>query len=263
MRHFSFFRSIFCALIGCFFWGVSFQAVALDTSVIENPYLFAAKSKSKQKKKKAKPSIDPESSESVRSGKTVGASLRMGYFLSEIFGTGVEGFVNTGPKFQLGFLAVVGVSDLKGGSDFKDNDFLELVKYEASGDFCALQGRYFFTDSFSLVGGIGYRKIKINIQMAAKETDDVFNQKVDISNITANVDIGNIWTWPNGFFVGADWVGLVIPLSKSYTVKTETTGQNATQEINDAIQKVGVENGESLGGRMLYQFLFATVGFSL
>lgn len=227
----------------------------------EAPPKKVIKKKKKSKKKSSKKPIDLTTSEGARSQKTLGPALRAGYFLSEIFGVGGEAVFNLSPKVQFGLLTMVGVTDLKSGGSFKENNVLTLQTYEASGDLYALQGRYYFTDTFNLVCGVGYRKIKINIVMISNSTETSYNQQIDVSNITGNVAIGNIWTWPSGFFIGADWIGLVMPLSKSYSVKTDSSGSTDTQEIHDAMQDIGIQYGEDLGGKSLYQLVNLSVGF--
>jgi len=234
--------------------------------------LLAKTMKSKNKKKNVpqseseavpvdSPSVDHDdgSSRYARSGKSGEVGLRYGNVIGGLVGGGVDGFMFHSSGVHFGGVFYSASKDLA-DSLKEDETTVRLTKAIAEGRLVLLQARYFFGNSFHLGGGLGQRQIKAILAAESTVTSDKVAIEVEVNSWVAQLAFGNTWYWNNGFFVGADWIGYVVPLSSSRSVSSSATGavSASLQDIHDS----GEDLGDALGKTSSAMTLVLNVGYA-
>lgn len=229
--------------------------------------LSAAQTRRPQKTKaapKVTKSSPDDPSELVRTFKSYGVALRAGNFAGGIIGGGLEAYMNSGAQWQYGMLALYGQHDLT--KEF-DKDASEVVgsvntdKFLVTGSLVLLQARYFFTNSFGVTAGLGYRGIGVDYKI----TDETQNStwvggEVNANTFVANIALTSGWAWASGFTIGCDWVGLSYPLYGITKSTVEVSG-----DISDSIddfQDSSDKFANDLGNVQSLQFLLVSIGYT-
>jgi hypothetical protein len=85
---------------------------------------------------------------------------------------------------------------------------------------------YYFGNSFYVNAGLGLRtyKVDVSLENAVVGAGDV-KESVSTSNLGLDVGIGNRWQW-SGFWLGVDWAGYFLPVTKSGDDKVNVSGAN-------------------------------------
>jgi hypothetical protein len=177
-------------------------------------------------------------SEQARSEKSFFALGKAGFALGAIPGAGLEGGYNLNAQSQI--LA----SYNRGEIDLKDE--MSTSRYSPTYTKALVvsqeldaQYRRFFGNSFNLIGGLGYRQIDIDVEAYDVVGKGSYTTRTD--SFVAITSIGNLWTWDNGFSLGARWIGVSVPLSSSsessYNEDGLLVNKEEVEDLNDKIGK--------------------------
>lgn len=225
-------------LASAFIWlPVSITPEAHGQKISKKNQKKSKRTKKKRKKRKKAPSHHGESW-AARSKFKYGVGLGPATSgMGGVGGTVFEGFYLQSPGMQWGLSYFTGTYNLE--TD-EDPNFI-LNEASVSGSLALARLRYFMGNSFYITASVGQRSIEATIDV---ESTTAVNQIIITSNsssIVAGLNIGNAWTWDNGFTLNADWFGYYVPLSSSYTSSTTTRGDVT------AAQQVFAEEAETLG----------------
>lgn len=198
--------------------------------------------------------------DSPLSDKNIGVGFRMGLIFDPIVGSGLDAYYILNQKLQLGLYYAFGKNDFK--DELTRDDEPNIVLHEASGSatVALVYGRFFFLRSLNFIGGIGRRTMTIKFDI-----EDIYqSQRIDTAVKSTSLifygGISNIWSWHNGFFIGADWLTLSIPFTSK--TATLTSGNVTSREINE-IQKDGEDLGKEIGKSIRYGLLILSIGFQI
>lgn len=206
------------------------------------------------------PNKDIDSSAYARSIKTAGVALRYGFIIGAFTAPGLDVFMHHGSDWEFGGLYETGSKDFKSELASTGTPFVELAKAEIAATIIAAYGRYYVGDSFYLVGMGGYRTIDLNIDVRSTISNDAISATINVKNTFVGLNIGNVWAWSNGFFVGADWIGLMFPLTNTVETSVKVTGTE-TSDIA-AFRATSEDSGRTLGSSIIGQVLVGSIGFS-
>lgn len=177
------------------------------------------------------------SSRAARTHDTAGVEALYTPLSDFVLRYGARGVYQLMPDLQLGLTFLTGSEKLKGVSDAGT-----AVLTEATISGLALYGeaRYFIGNSFSVSSGLGYRTANITYRIEDRSFGFYIDGKLNISSIVIPLFIGNHWTWDNGFTIGCDWAGVMIPIAGSSSASTEgNLGDDSVKQVNDAVVDVG------------------------
>lgn len=136
---------------------------------------------------------------------------------------------------------------LSGSQDFKDKvgeiEGATVTAADGSAMMFSVNGRYFFGNSFSVFGGLGYRTATINMGVKTNTTLISVDSTVTATNIIMFLGLGNHWIFENGLTIGCDWAAMSIPItsSSSYTQTTTGLSSNEAEDIEKSSADLGVK----------------------
>jgi hypothetical protein len=158
-------------------------------------------------------------------------------------GAGLELLHARNPSLQYGLLLMTGGTDLRDRVD--DNDAVELERFAATGQLALARVRYFPGNNFFLSAGAGLRRIAFEMNVADRQDAARVESSAQATSVVIAASIGNQWTWPNGFFLGADWFGYAVPVANSYSSHVDTEG-TATDDLDD-LSRIVDDSARQLG----------------
>tara|TARA_B100001094_G_C18083991_1_gene746764 strand:- start:18 stop:725 length:708 start_codon:yes stop_codon:yes gene_type:complete len=201
-----------------------------------------------------------ESSKAARENKKAAVGVKAGNTFGGIQGTGIFAHYFLSSSLQVGGQYIAGSLDI--GSDLQDQGAVSSTNSVLSGSMFALMARYYFGNSFFLSGGLGQRLIEGNLRFEEAQTVNFLELNTESSSTVAIITIGNVWSWDNGFFLGAEWLGASVPMSSGYSSKTSTNlpvaGDAEFAEIVDSAEDLAKEMGEATA----MMSLLLNIGFS-
>lgn len=201
---------------------------------------------------------ESEPSSYARSLKSGGVALRGGYIVGGVEGGGVDVFMNRGSKLQFGASYLTGSHDLS--NDLSEKNAVVTDRADVKADIYLAQCRYYFGNSFFVTGGLGQRVINVDFALHdSLDTDNRLEESLQISSTVAQIAIGNNWAWESGFFLGAEWIGYLVPLSSSKSSSVKTEG--VVSIAQDEFQKMAEDAGDSIGMLPTPQALLFSAGF--
>ncbi len=156
---------------------------------------------------------------------------------------GVGGTFMLNQDMQLGFNVLTGSDSLP---ELPEEDLVEVTQADLSGMAVYGHMRYFFGDTFYVLGGLGYRSATFDYKIEDKTSNDYLKGDLEISSVIAPIAIGNQWNWDGGLIVGVDWLTYMLALSGSSEGSTETTFGGATGADVEALNDDMVEVGDQL-----------------
>lgn len=166
-------------------------------------------------------SLDSNSpSSDARSTKEFGFAGTSGFVGGGINASGFELVHLLGAPTQLGFGYMRGTRSAVNAKAAKSNEchtagFL-TSECEHEVTLITAHVRHFLGNSFNVRLALGTEQHRINYRAKSdsQQPDEISVEKNGVDFIST-VSIGNHWTWPNGFNLGVDWVGVdLIPWSK-------------------------------------------------
>lgn len=252
-----------------------------DVTPAESSPLSDAKSEvptKKKKKRKSKKPADTTSSEMTEiTGADAGADTEprlntangirrnIGFGLNVGFiyiggGGGAETWYSPTKKLDLGLRLLTGSGKSKASGSSGLLETADLKLFNAS-----TNARFFLTESFFILGGIGYSSYSGKYGFTVASTKEEYLIPMTAGAATVSIAIGNMWKTRRGFVVGFDWIGysyLAGLKAKIADPKTEKERQTI-----DAIKLV--ENGgepkvkaQQLIARQNVYALLMTLGYS-
>ena len=72
--------------------------------------------------------------------------------------------------------------------------------------------------------GVGWRRIEGHAALAAADGSGAITSDSVVTGIEASVALASFWTWPKGFFIGVDWLGVAMPLTSVRRVSGRGSG---------------------------------------
>jgi hypothetical protein len=273
-------RSVLLATLVCL--GYPYELLARGTNISEDRIELAAASTKKKGKKKRKPgrmrkeTAEVDADQTTASDDTTrGIRSRNKYYLGGrisplyidgMLGGGFEALYILNGDVQFGGMFGYAFEDYTDrlNEDFEkdrlpgESSTIYAKSFDLSSmNFTALM-KYFVGNSFYFGAGLGYRILTFDL-ILGDEADEANELAFDLggSAITLDLMIGNQWCF-SSFCVGADWVGVVFPLSSSYETSTALSGDRG--DI-DEIQAIAEKTSEELHTAMLKSLLVLTAGF--
>jgi len=193
----------------------------------------------------------------ARAKRSFFGALRAGNFMGGIAGAGVDAGYVDGPARQFLLHVMTGATDLK--DQVRDDDVVTLERFEAQGLVVKAAARFFLGNSFHVTGGLGLRRVGFDMELVDRASTGSVTTHAEAQSIVISLDVGNVWAWDNGFFLGADWIGYSQPVTSSYRSSVETEG-TASGAIND-LSGIVDDSARELGSLASTQFLVLDVGF--
>lgn len=250
---------------------VKFLSTILMFSLIQASPTFAQATKAKSKKRTPNSSKDaganfsegeesPESNSNSRSARgygKVGADLLYTPASDFILSYGASGSYSMSSDLQVGGFFLLGNESKSFGQSDSTSSLTLDAKY--SGFAAAATGRYFFgSNSFNVMSGLGYRTAKIDYTIVDSTSTLNMDGSLSIQSVILPLFIGNRWSWPGGFTLGCDWIGVMIALSGS--AKSELSGKDSglTKLLNDKI----LEEGDRLAKTNSLTLLLTSIGWA-
>jgi hypothetical protein len=159
-------------------------------------------------------------SEATRTSKVGGIAIKGGALVLQTLGTGVEGYFNINPRFQVG-LDYYRVR----GSKAKFGWYWDPFRPTVDEHLFELYAKYFVGNSFALTGGLTYSR--------SDESFTTSDNKTEIANFNSEVyalkvGLGNYWAFDFGLTLGCEWVGAIsesLFSSSSYSYATASTAE--------------------------------------
>ena len=180
-------------------------------------------------------------------------------FMGGIVLPGVYGFWHQSPNLHIGLSYAQGAANLT--KSIPSADSLQMDKVEVSSQLASVDARYYFGNSFSILGGLFYRKIKTTLDMS---TTTIFPLSIKSSTSSAAFGpifaAGNHWTLDNGFHFGCDWIGITIPLSGSYSTQNSTSGLPSTTQV--VVEETSEKLGKTFSSSPIWTYLNLQIGYS-
>lgn len=163
--------------------------------------------------------------------KTIGLGLGGGV-MAGAFGTGIDGYYKVTKDFELGLLYFSG----KFAKSDRTSQSSEEVKVTKDGELNSghlvdgseakysvqqygIYGRYFIWNSFNTSFGLVHRRIKGIFAYDGypfQESPQHVSGAMAAGALAGLVQVGNRWSWDNGFTIGIDWIGYTIPFVQTY-----------------------------------------------
>ena len=119
--------------------------------------------------------------------------------------------------------------------------------------------RYFVWNSLNLTLLTGFRKLEWDIKASTLLGDSTIQITGDVTSTVLGLSLGNTWRFENGFFIGGDWIGYLVPLSSDDNTKTVTTG--STDEDLIEISEENKKLAEDLSKIATVQLLMFNIGW--
>lgn len=229
--------------------------LALAFLLLSTPVLAEPKRQKRQQATSELPSAG--ASADARAKRHSFGALRAGNFMGGITGTGFDaGYIHDAAR-QFFLHVMAGTADLK--DQVKDDAVVTLDHFEARGLVVKAAARFFFGNSFHVTGGVGLRRVGFDMELVDRASTGSVTTRAEARSVVISLDVGNVWAWDNGFFLGADWIGYSQPLTSSYrsSVETEGTASGAIHELSDIVD----DSARDLGSLASTQFLVLDVGF--
>jgi hypothetical protein len=133
------------------------------------------------------------------------------------------------PSWTYSLLLMTGSENL---DDEVDNtDTVVVDEFRSTAQLALLRLRWFPSPTFFVSAGAGVRRLSFHIAISDREDAGRAITEAEATSLVASTSIGNQWSWSNGFFLGADWIGYTVPLVKTYSSRVETEGA-ATDELS-------------------------------
>lgn len=180
-----------------------------------------------------------------------GGGFKGGFLFNDRPGIGGEAVYNISTRLQLGVFA--GQSEDERSQDFSRDKVgnNQVKQFDVSASLITLQGKYFLTSNLYLLGGAGVRTVK-----GSALVGDGFEEAVHFAGVESYVlqaGLGNLWIFGNGFYIGAEWGGLVQPISSKKFRSVKRSGevsQESTElgyKTEDKIFKLGQSRNFNIG----------------
>lgn len=209
------------------------------------------KSKQEVAPKATAPSI---SSAEARARHHGGAGGRLGAVSGGIGGIGGDLFAMPSSRLQLGGSLQLGSKDLVDDEEV-DTFGVEVKEGNLSAFVALAQARLFVANSFSVVGGGGVRRVALMYRATdwTNDADEVESEAV-YSSVVAMLGLGNVWSWESGFYIGADWLNVLIPLHSTKTSSSDSSG-DPDSDLRDSQEKaetLAKESGYGVTAQALF-----------
>lgn len=198
-----------------------------------------------------------DDSKGSRSLKKIGLQAMLTPVSDFFLAYGAGGTYNLSPRFQLGLQYLGGSKDML--SSFEEVNGVRTTKAMATGMAVSAFGRYFFGNSFSMFGGLGYRTANIDFAAESISSGESIAVKLDVTSIIIPIGLGNHWAWNNGFTVGVDWAIMMVPVSGTSTAST--TGSTVIAGLDDLNNDVA-ELGKTLANASTLTLCLLQLGFA-
>lgn len=181
----------------------------------------------------ASPQAESQSpSQDARQAKNYGVSGRLGGIGRGLLGLGVEGYKMTDGNLQIGGTIMAGAGDINGqvsdpAGHSSTSDTVAMFEYLVAG-----QARWFFGNSFALGAMAGYQSSQVSYGVGPSRPTSNVDGSIKGEALIIGGSIGNHWTYGNGFTIGCDWLGFMVPLVKKVSVGSR--GYNSPHDDDKA-----------------------------
>ena len=190
----------------------------------------------------------------ARLGTEVSVGARAGDFLGGITGAGLEVLLHSDDAaWQFGAIGMVGTRDVRRDLNSASDGSTSLTKALATGQLFEAEARHFFGSTFYATGGLGLRRIAYDLSVDDAIDSGSVTINAKATSLSLSLTVGNVWAWPSGFFLGADWLGVTVPLTNSYssTVSTSGSASTAAEDLGSLADAGARALGRALSTRLL------------
>lgn len=201
-----------------------------------------------------------DSSAVVRAGKRFSVGYTLGNVAGGIPGSGLEGFYHLNRQWLIGFFGTQGRADF--ADEIDPVGTVSLEKAELGISMYAINVKYFVGNSFFVRLGLGRRSIDSDLKVVDSASTQFLKLTTESDSVVTLVSLGNVWAWDNGFFIGADWIGVSVPLSSSYKFKIEHNFDSEVGSEFAAIEEDGRSLSKKMGESTAAMFLVLNLGYS-
>ncbi|MEI6399610.1 MAG: hypothetical protein WCO71_12650, partial [Pseudomonadota bacterium] len=157
-------------------------------------------------------------SQDARQTRNYGVSGRLGGVARGLLGIGVEGYKMLDGNLQIGGTVMAGGGDVSGdvsnpAGHSSTSDTVKMWETIVAG-----QARWFFGNSFALGASVGYQDSTVEYGVGPSRPTSNVDGSINGRAVFIGGSIGNHWTYDNGFTIGCDWLGFMVPIAKKVSV---------------------------------------------
>jgi GH24 family phage-related lysozyme (muramidase) len=194
-----------------------------------------AEASATKKAKRVKQDVELVKKKAKSSPSSFGAAANVGIY-SFTAGYGGETWYSPNKQMHLGIQVLTGSGERDAAKENnpdsgRPSEYIRMSIVEAD-----LKMRYFITETFYLSPSFGYAAIKGDYGVKFKEASKTYPYKS--SMVLANIGIGNLWTFSNGFAIGAEWFTLqMIATHSAKLTSREPNVKIGLDELSDDEKK--------------------------
>ncbi len=195
---------------------------------------------------------------SARNGRKFQATVGGGFIVFPVTGLGLSGAYTLSPRLTLGLSYLTGSVTMNDEElDSSSRDARTTSRLEVDASLLLLQARFFVGNSFYVTALAGQRQLEARINVDTIYGDGV-SDKINVNSAVVGASIGNEWTFANGLTLGADWIGLTVPVASS--VSSSTGSYGTVSERQKELAADGEDAAESLGKTTTALGLVSSIG---
>ncbi len=177
-----------------------------------------------------------------------GFGINAGVVSAPFTGGGVSGFLALKPNLQIGFIAQKGVGEIDITSALPSLETNVFDKITTATTIATVYIRYFWGNSFFIKAGLSKRDFELDSKILNKlNPEEENNARLSVSSSAPVFSMGNYWIQQNGFYWGAEWIGLVPSVFWNYRVSLNLADQSSLNnpEILADLNKIAEAGGKA------------------
>jgi hypothetical protein len=202
-----------------------------------------------------------ESSRKVRAETKAGVAASAGTIVGSMLGAGLEGYWQERENIQLALSYGAARRDfVEPLREDVERSTIDLSQADGSARLLLLQGRYFFGNSFFVGAGVGLRTIRLDLRIDDRLSGEYLGGDFQTNSPVLHFSLGNRWTWPEGFVMGADWLAVSVPVNSDSEVNlfSSPSINRDLQDLQDDTESLL----DKLGQSPSYQLALLYLGYT-
>ena len=155
-----------------------------------------------------------------------GAAILGGNFLGLVSGAGGEVSRELGTSWQIAASFMTGSGEFRKrlAAGESPTSHVQVKSFRVGGDLALLDARFFPLGSLFVACGVGRRRVSVAYDLESPGTLEGVKSRVEVISLVGHASFGNVWKWPSGLSLGAEWLGWTQPFRSLQSSETETFG---------------------------------------